>query len=191
MRFHSNTRQRLAVWTTGFGLSLAVVACGETNFGSNNASPAPQPVRLAETSPVSKGDANGIDANSKGAISVDQPTGGTQDGVDSASGKPDGKTGTSSDSASGNTGSGGDSSGFKPTDVITDFGTLEKCKMQIFQQTHDFGLCMKCFQQWKAGGNKITAAACGCINKPGDLGRLSANGTPQQSSASVSTSPSP
>ena len=52
---------------------------------------------------------------------------------------------------------------FPPATMITDFNTLAQCKMYIYQQTGDFSVCLKCYQQWLAQGQKLTAKDCGCI----------------------------
>lgn len=158
-------RYAMVTIATSLIMGGTMVACGQANFGNGTvqskqkASGSLDAHPEAETPPPSEA---GSDA---------PPPAGPTPVIDNASGKPeapktDAKAGAPKAIADANSG------GFKPGQVITDVGTLERCKMDIYNKTHDLSLCLNCFAKWVAGGNRITADACGCVQKPGDLNKF-------------------
>ena len=136
-------------------------ASGAGNVNDNTGSSDLLNGNAGENSGKKDADANGNANDNSGKSSGNNTTGDT-------GGKPGGDT-TIGDSGSPDaviTGKSG--TPWKANTVISDFGTLEKCKADIFAETGDYSICWKCFEQWMAKDQKITAAECGCYRTPGD-----------------------
>ena len=144
----------------------------QTTFNSNQqAAQTPVSTGSADLNAGNTGVGNGNLQGGTGNVGTGTPSSPGNGNLQGGAGNVGTGTGTDTPSSpgNGNTQVGASGVPWTATTVITDFGTLEKCKWDILQATGDFSICMKCFDQWMGNGGKITAAECGCFKTPGDI----------------------
>ena len=180
-------------WFLVIAISLITFSCKDNFLGGGGNQPAFQATGKS-TDAVGNGNINdntGAGAAANGNVNDNAgpgaPTNGNLDGSTGPKSPSDGNVVDASGPNGGGTVS--DKNDWQPNTVITDFGTLEKCKTDIYKATGDFALCMKCFDQWVKNGQKITAAECGCYVKPGDIATTPPAAATTTTTATPATTP--
>ena len=165
---------------------LVLASCGGTKMSGNDGNKFNDSQNQVNSN-LANGNANG-NSGTAGGLANGNASGASGVGGGPGDGNLNGGTGTTNGTGPGGgilaSGSGpngtppgqtvlGKSSGipWEANTVIHDFGTLEKCKLDILANGGDWSICMKCFNQWLSQNQSITAQGCGCWSTPGDISK--------------------
>ena len=192
----------LIVQTLAAVFLLTIMASCGSSFNSGGSPPSPFSAADATQAKVDKNDSVGNGNTAGNATGSDVGNGSVAGGAGTSGGASNGDiaggagtsptttvqgTGTNGVNVTNGTGAVAASSGkWKANQVITDLVTLEFCKLEAARITGDASIILKCFAKYVAGGMKITALDCGCVQQTTTT-TISSTGTSQ----STTTTPVP